>query len=176
MDFSRARQSPAGSGHTPRAHSHRARHQPARGGNLSGGGGVEPRLHAATPHAACTAPRKACTTRGGEGALGGAWPATVLATCAAARRAAHPAGQGRTRTSSLRSATASTHASGVRQRRAEVAPTCTQGLTRARTAASPSPTTPHNANAHATAASEYSRRVHTSHGATVHVAPHAWQR
>lgn len=134
------------------------------------------RPHATAPHAACTAPRKACTARGGEGALGGAWPATVLATCAAARRAAHPAGQGRTRDNSLRSSTASTHASGVRQRRAEVAPTCTQGLTRGRTAASPSPTTAHNANAHAIAASEYSRRVHTSHGATVHVAPHAWQR
>lgn len=176
MGFSRARQSLAGSGHTPRAHSHRARHQPGRGGNLSGGGYMGPLPHAAAPHAACTAPRKACTARGGEGALGGAWPATVLATCAAALRAAHPSGQGRTRNNSLPSATASTHSSGVRQRRAEVAPTCTQGLTRPRTAASPSPTTAHNAKAHTIAASEYSRRVHTSHGATVHVAPHAWQR
>ena len=100
----------------------------------------------------------------------------MLPTCAAARRALHPAGQGRTRNSSLRPSTASTQAWGVRQRRAEVAPTCTQGLVRSRTLASPSLNRPHNASAHATALSEYSRFVHTSHGATVQVAPHAWQR
>jgi hypothetical protein len=49
----------------------------------------------------------------------------------------------------------------------EASTTLTQG------AANPSFNRPHSASAHATAPSEYSRLCHTSHGATVQVAPHA---